>query len=323
MNELEQSIKDGYITVQKHPTENLYIYNYTNKCQYGRHWNETTMMCRGLILDENKNIIARPFKKFFNLEEYKGFYGNLPNENYKITEKLDGSLGILYFGKEYAISTRGSFVSDQAEKATKILHEKYSHILSQIKPDVTYLFEIIYPENKIIVNYGDKEDIILLAIIDNKTGKDLPLENIGFDMVKEINSSIKNLESLGSENKEGYVVQYESGLRVKVKLKEYLELYQWKYNFTKKIIWEYLKDDRKDEIISSVPDEFYDETMKMITSIEGEYRAIETYCKSVFKTFETRKETAEYFNNCKYPGILFAMLDNRSYKEIIYKSIKP
>ena len=56
----KQLIKDGYISERKHPECDYYIYNYTSKAQYQKQWEEDTMNCRGLILDGEGNVIARP-----------------------------------------------------------------------------------------------------------------------------------------------------------------------------------------------------------------------------------------------------------------------
>ena len=92
-------IDDGYITCRKHPEVDYYVYNYTPKTQFNSFWNEQTRICRGLILDGEGNIIAKPFSKFFNIGEYNqhSFLGKIPNYSYfDIFDKLDGSLGILY-----------------------------------------------------------------------------------------------------------------------------------------------------------------------------------------------------------------------------------
>ena len=60
--------------MQKHPETDLFIYNYSPKVQYEKLWNEVTLKTRGLILDAEMNYVARPFGKFFNLEEHQ------PNE---------------------------------------------------------------------------------------------------------------------------------------------------------------------------------------------------------------------------------------------------
>lgn len=74
-------------------------------------WNHATLTCRGLIADSEGTILARPSTKFFNLEQVE----QLPDEPFEVYEKLDGSLGILYWlDDEPYISTRGSFESPQS-----------------------------------------------------------------------------------------------------------------------------------------------------------------------------------------------------------------
>lgn len=83
LNQLEQLIQSGYIRKRKHPKYNIWIYNYTHLCQFEEHWNELTKICRGLVLDDKGNIIARPLAKFFNLEQMK----SLPIEPFDVFEK--------------------------------------------------------------------------------------------------------------------------------------------------------------------------------------------------------------------------------------------
>ncbi len=137
---LKQMIDEGYVMVQKHPNADLFIYNYSRKCQYERNWNEITLLTRGLILDGDMNIVARPYKKFFNIEEHTP--EQIPNLPFEIYEKLDGSLGILFnYKNEWIIASRGSFTSDQAIKATEMLK---NYDMSNLNKEYTYIFEIIY-----------------------------------------------------------------------------------------------------------------------------------------------------------------------------------
>jgi RNA ligase len=147
---IRREIDSGYISEQRHPQAPIRILNYTHRAQYDWRWNPETMQCRGLIVDDNNRIVARPFAKFFTYEQLSGV---VPNEPFEAYEKLDGSLGILYMvDGEPCIATRGSFVSDQAERATEIYRRKYRDIV--LDDRMTYLFEIIYPGNRIVVNYG-------------------------------------------------------------------------------------------------------------------------------------------------------------------------
>lgn len=320
-------IKEGLISKRKHPTANLYIYNYTPKCQYKQKWDEITIMCRGLILDESNKIISRPFGKFFNYDEYIKKYGKIPKESFKVFEKYDGSLGILYFenNKPY-IATRGSFTSPQAIKGTKILREKYKNL--SFDKNLTYLFEIICPENRIVVDYKDKEDLVLIAVIETNTGKELSIEEFKeFNLAKK-HYNIKDLNNIKEEdNKEGYVIKYKSGLRVKIKFKEYLRLHKIITESSSKKIWECLKEDKPiDELLDKVPDEFYNWVKETINKINKEYDKIEKEAKEVFeknKNIKDRKIFSERIINERTKPILFKMLIKKDYSDIIWKMVKP
>ncbi|HEY5326046.1 MAG TPA: T4 RnlA family RNA ligase [Mucilaginibacter sp.] len=322
---LQQMLDERLIIVQKHPAAELFIYNYTNKAQYDRIWNEITLQSRGLILDAGLNIVARPFKKFFNLDEHPP--GEVPDEPFEVYEKIDGSLGILYWlnDKPY-IATRGSFISGQAIRATKILHERYAHTFDKLNRNAAYLFEIIYPGNKIVVDYGDKDDLVLLAVIDNNSGNDLSLPDIGFPIVKKYDgiNDLNSLKSLEEENKEGFVVKFKSGLRIKVKFEGYLRLHRIITGVSNLVIWEYLSEGRSfEDLLEKVPDEFYEWVKKTSDELKAKYNAIVADSKDSFKQFDTRKETALYFQTQKYPPVLFAMLDGKPYDKIIWKMIRP
>jgi RNA ligase len=322
---LNQMIAEGYVVKQKHPSENLFIYNYTQAAQYERVWNEVTLMCRGLIMDEQFHIIARPFTKFFNLGEQEN--QAIPNESFEVYEKMDGSLGILYWANgQPAIATRGSFASKQAEKATEMLHTNYAYTFSKLDPTKTYLFEIIYPENRIVVNYGGQEELVLLAITDNLTGKDAPLEDIGFPLVKRYDgiNSLGSLKALQDDNKEGFVIKFESGVRYKVKFDEYVRIHRIVTQVSSINIWEYLKENQPlNDMLERVPDEFFQWVRETVERMQAEFAAIEATAKAEYKELETRKDTALYFMTCKYPQVMFAMLDEKDHAKVIWKMLEP
>jgi RNA ligase len=169
-SELLQMRSLGYVREQSHPEyPSLRILNYTEKAQFDQVWNEVTLTCRGLIYDANTGeIVARAFRKFFNYDHKDTPTINLDDE-VVVMDKMDGSLGILYRvpGTErFAVATRGSFDSDQARHATKLLNEKYAEWLDTNVAAlhlVTPLFEIVYPENRIVCDYSGMDDLILLG----------------------------------------------------------------------------------------------------------------------------------------------------------------
>lgn len=322
---LKEMISKNYVRVNKHPEHDLYIYNYTQNAQFERVWNEATLACRGLILDGNGNVKARPFPKFFNLGEIENEV--LPDFTFEVYDKMDGSLGILYWINDIPfIASRGSFASDQSDKANEMLHEKYRNSWSFLDKNKTYLFEIIYPENRIVLDYGAAEELVLLAIIDTRSGEEFPLEDIGFPIVEKYNGikDILLLKEMDIDNKEGFIIKYANNFRVKIKFEEYLRLHRIITQVSNVNIWEYLKTNQSmEEILERVPDEFFDWVKQTKNDLENKYSVIENQCKLDFKVLESRKETALYFLTCKYPGVLFAMLDNIDYSAIIWKMIRP
>ena len=124
MNEiLNKYYEEGLVYKQVHPTLPLTIWNYNEKVQYEGKWDEITIQTRGLVTDNEGNVVARPFKKFFNIEENK----HTPTEEFDVFEKMDGSLGILFnYNGEWVMSTRGSFTSEQSVKGFELL-KKYDY----------------------------------------------------------------------------------------------------------------------------------------------------------------------------------------------------
>lgn len=322
---LQQMIDQRYINVNKHPDAELYIYNYSNAVQYEQLWNEWTLQCRGLIMDEDYNVVARPFRKFFNLSETHA--QPIPKSSFEVYDKLDGSMGVLYFLNDQPfIATRGSFGSEQAIKANEMLYSQYKSTFEYLDPSKTYMFEIIYPQNRIVVDYGIRKELILLGVIDTETGEEEALKDIGFPLVKQYDGlhDIDKLKDLAFENKEGFVVKFENNHRVKVKFEEYVRLHRLVTQVSSLTIWESLMEGQDFQMmLDNIPDEFYKWVRKTEAKLKAAFKEIEDLVKSEFKRLPSRKETAEYFLSCTYPRILFAIYDGKNYDEIIWRMVRP
>lgn len=347
LKRMVEMVDNRFISVQKHPTANLYIYNYTEKASYGKFWNNETLNSRGLIVDSNCNIVARPFGKFFNLDEHES--ENIPkldlNQQFDVYEKMDGSLGILYFldGKPY-IATRGSFTSDQAVEANKILQEKYSQV--KFEKEYTYLFEIIYPENRIVLDYGKTRDLILLAVIDTETGQEVEWTSSPFPQPKKYDykrlDEIKALMEEKGNNQEGFVIRFRNGKRAKVKYTDYVRLHRLITGVTARRIWDLLRNNQEvDELLERVPEEFSQWVKDTVEDLHSKYQAILKKAISDFATIrmeiesiygdgtgktdvvkEYRKEFALRALKTKYPQLLFGLLKDE-YSDIIWKMLRP
>jgi RNA ligase len=318
-------IESKLVDEKKHPTLPLVIYNYTPTCQFSRAWDEVTTQCRGLIVhEETKEIIARPFPKFFNYEEHIERGDKLPEETPVVYAKFDGSLGILYFWcGEPHVATRGSFTSEQALWATDYVRK--SNLWQNLDRDYTHLFEIIYPENRIVVSY-DFEGLIHLASIHTETGKSIAPDS-DFLLAGTLPfSSYQEIKALNSKNEEGFVLHYpESDFRVKIKFEDYVRLHKVVTGLSQIGIWEMLKDGI-DPHTQDIPDEMYAWLSGVVEDLRNKYSEIETIAKEVVtaaKKLETRKEQAIFINEYENSGVAFLMLDGKDYSQVIWKMIRP
>lgn len=321
----EQCVTNEDIKIVYHPSvEGLRIINYTKKCNAQKHWNDTTLKCRGLIVDKDDNIIARPFEKFFNYEEHELYDFIMSHEELdklasdhrvEVYDKLDGSLGILYWIDDVPfIATKGSFDSEQALHATHLLHTKYRHTWYKLLKSKTYLFEIIYPKDKHIVNYNNIDDIFLLAVISTNNYFEYQPEIFSdlFPVVKKYHvADWRECRGIiNDDTREGFVIKI-GPVRVKMKYKEYWRLYSLKSGLTEKFIYQCLVNEDLSPVYEAL--KMFDEEQTIyyndiIKKYSAKFAEITDKCIEEYRTgFASDKEAAEYFNRCTYPGIMFAI----------------
>lgn len=373
---LEKYYEDGLLIKQTHPTKDLTIWNYSQKVQYEKLWDEITIQCRGLVTNSKGQIIARPFKKFFNLEEMD----SLPIGDFKVYEKLDGSLGILFYYEEeltdevrynkwfnnnyetgmerffdpnnlpdfdnpyyeptpktkgeWIFASRGSFTSEQAIKGLELL-KKYN--LDPLSKGYTYLFEIIYPSNRIVVDYGNDEKLILLGVVHTMIDDfEMPLDNCsfieetGFELVKEydISKDIHLLKNTISNDNEGYVLKFNTRpiSRIKIKGDEYVRLHRIITNISNRDVWQLLKDGKPlDELLEKVPDEFFNWVKSTVIDLQNKFDETKSEVELQFKELINKKEFAEKIKDNPNRSFLFKRLDSYSNQlnEMIWDSIYP
>ena len=349
-HDFQAAIDAGLVSCRKHPTDDLWILNYTPECQFSKSWNDVTLQCRGLIVNGQGSVVARPFRKFFNLSEHDN--PDLPQVPYGSPfvayEKMDGSLGIAYHSSRgWEISTRGSFESEQAAFATNLLHTKYAHVVPNLNPNWTYLFEIIYPENRIVVDYGKSEELVLLGVVMTGTGHEIPLQplftDLGFRLPQQF--QVSDLESLprDTQNFEGYVVRFDNGLRVKVKLDDYVRLHKLMTGITANRLWEMLAAGQDVEaVIRELPDEMYDEVLAVVDDLRASHASlVNLHVISLHDLqldgLSRKDQAAKIIGLCRSPveigglsiqlnsAILFLLLDGRPdfAKEKAWNLVKP
>ena len=278
VDQIEIEVKAKNVRKALHPTKPLAIYNYSEKVQYTKTWTPLLLQCRGLVLNlETDTVVAQPMRKFFNYAENK--HVTSETEPFDVMEKLDGSLGQLFwFQDEWIFTSRGSFISEQAAEGMRMIKERPDLKLDK---GLTYIFEIIYPANRIVVRYGDRRELVLLAV--TKGNEDLPLSKVqdianmhGFTAARTVTPRPPSeLLAQNLENEEGYVIRFRStGERVKIKFEQYVNLHRVSTNFSLKYVKAWFLEDPNmaiEDKLEQVPDENFDEVRETWTSMREKY----------------------------------------------------
>ena len=351
---LEKMLDEKYITKRPHNDYPLFIYNYAPTAQFDQMWNEATLQCRGLITDDKGEILARPFPKFFNFGETavpRFVVTGLPGQVY---EKADGSLGILYHYKsKWHVATRGSFHSDQAEWATGFIQASDFADIGWPTEGYTYLTEIIYPQNRIVVDYGNRAELMLLGVLSNETGEDVTsfsdthycywpfgeARRFSDSDIQDINHTVHTDAHKGEE---GVVMVWpRSGgpsFRLKVKRADYVEMHRIVFGMTARKVWSAAKSDVYVEalITPAVPEEFATWVRATYSRLANETETIKAAAKKRFIMLTSdpniknigegvvnRARFAKLAKRYEHPGLLFALLDNKPIDETVWDMVYP
>lgn len=332
--DLEREIADGYVSMRVHPKDpELRIYNYTDKSQIEHHWNDVTMHTRGLIVKDGE-VVARGWRKFFNASEHPDLDWDDPC-GWVLTDKIDGSLGILYFGPDgWAVSTRGSFDSEQAIEATKMLQSgRYDGLIRDASwyhlQDRTVLVEIIYPENRIVLDYGNSRKLVYLGTA-NERGISQRLGDYDRRLISSLSEA---REFLNRENAEGWVaIRLDDGFMVKLKQEDYLLKHKARFGLNNKIVWRagFEKDGIK-QLYELIPDEYYawlerTEEAMFLEAAEIIVAAVaaDWDLQIGHPELESRAEKAAWIKeNSPYPHLSFALLDNKAIGDKAWRMVEP
>jgi RNA ligase len=333
--ELAIAVETGLVRTQRHPSRPLTIYNYTEACQYSGAWTPVTLACRGLVVNAAGKIVARPYAKFFNHSESHAPRLD-PAAAVAVTDKADGSLGIIFHdGDGLAVATRGSFASDQALHATALLRTRYAGFTPP--PGLTVLVEIIYPGNRIVVDYRGMDDLVLLGAVDIATGRtygpeavpDWPgpaVETFGYATFAEA------LAAPPRDGREGLVVHFTGAdVRVKIKYADYVRLHRLVTGLTARTVWEVLANGGDlDTLTAPLPDEFHvwvrAVAAELTALVDARAAAIEQAYSAIVADLPEgwgRKEFAARAVRSEYKFALFLRLDGKDYRPVLWQHARP
>ena len=252
---------------------NISIFNY-RLTQYSDFKNNSAFNVRGLtyVFNSDGSLFKRYLllHKFFNLNQVEETqYSLIKDYQIKsISNKEDGSVASfirLPNGRVIAKS-KMSFQSDQAVGMTRLYNsnkELRDFVNWSLDNDIIAIFEYVSPQNRIVLKYSD-EELILLRLRDNKTGEYLDLSNYSdkIGSIRVAPSGVATLDELielahSVEDKEGWIVQFENDLFIKIKTKWYCSLHGLLTNdlWREHILVNYILDDKIDDILGQIPEE--------------------------------------------------------------------
>lgn len=315
----------------------LRILNYSDAAMYtpGAWDNPAVRQCRGLIVDDAWRIVARPWSKFFNHGQAEAGELDL-TAPVEVTDKMDGSLGVIHVAGNGSqrVASRGSFESDQAKHATAVLATMPSLVNLR---DVTPLVEIVYPANRIVVDYGDRDELVLLGGVDIATGQYLGpdetarlVEWTGARTEVFAYSTLRDaLAAPARPGMEGLCVRrLDQNHIVKIKQEEYVRLHKIVTGLSERSVWEHMSNGQPLEaMLGELPDELHDWTREVWGRLDAELERIYAESCSVHKQIMPtpgRKEYAEAAQ--KHPRVrpyLFQILDGKDPRPSILRTLKP
>lgn len=246
--------------------------------------------CRSIVIDiKNECVVLAPFSKFFNLNETdetqeKIIRKRIQSANYvTVTDKLDGSMqSARYYNGHIILSGTRNMdpsVSKRVEIGYQLLTDNYKKMLVE-NPQETFIFELIHPYDKHIVDYdASMIGLHLIGVRNVTTGyqysyievvefaqkyhiKHVTISQLTFDDLME------KLDDKNCNEAEGFVVDID-GYKIKVKYNDYVKLHKvlLKTLSTNTII-QSVNDNSWDDLYSKIPDIYKEESEIVVNNVK-------------------------------------------------------
>lgn len=246
-------------------------------------------------------------EKFFNLNQTpESMYSVVKDYKIKfVNNKEDGSIASfvrLPNGKAVGKSKMG-FDNDQANGINRIYKTDpdVKRIVDwALDNDIVAVFEYVAPHNRIVLQYP-KEELILLRLRDNLTGRHLDLQDhmdiIGSMKIAPFEDDMGSLDNLielvaKQENKEGCIVQCEdqNGNDVFFKLKTpwYCERHGLLTNdlYREHVLIGYILDDKIDDILGQIPEDEKEARIRIDKMVQVVKKAIKKKSDEIEKMYQ-------------------------------------
>lgn len=321
---LDKLCDDGYLYNNKHPIMNLWIYSYTDKIHPVLSVKELIDTCNGLVIDENGKVIAKPFRRFYNIDTMNK---KIPLEPYIVTEKVDGNMVIVTrHNRELVVCSRCSFNDEVSNTARSLMLKNYDQKI--IEHGYTYIFELVSPKLRNIIDYGFSETLYLITIIKTVNGVEIPYDNIASNsryksLVPKVtvDKDFFELAKLNYDNKEGLVIHFtgKSDLRCSIIYDNYTRIVNLLDNTSVKDIWEVLRTKQSvDDIIEDTSEDFYNWYISNVSILCKKFITLESEIMSKY-TAHKNGSTENYEHQ-----LAFGKLDrNESIDDYVWSVLEP
>ncbi len=287
--------------------------------------------CRGMVVLDNghdSKILAHPYNKFWNHGEGRAV--EIDWTTARVQDKLDGSLSLLYTDENTnwrfasSGSPRGSGSYGMGNSVTfgdmfrKVFND--SDMLFPSDTEVTYCFELVAPDNRIVVMY-DKPQLILHGARHRNTEQELSrhvLEQTAkaynWPIVKEwpigtIDDALKAAKDLDPVKLEGFVVVDGNFNRVKIKSPRYVVLHHMRDKITDRGVIKLWLEGEVEELLVYFPE--HAPAVKKITDQLEDLvlKSFELYM--AHRDLPTRKDYAMMVKDTPYSGFCFRMMNDK------------
>lgn len=303
--------------------------------------------CRGIIFDENGNLIARRLHKFFNVNERDEtlLHKIDLSQPHVILEKLDGSMITPFYvydsirwGTKMGLTDVAKPVEDFVARNTDY------HIMASelLETNLTPIFEWCSRSQRIVVDYPE-DRLVLIAIRDNVTGKYLNYEDMkvyinsefDIDVVKAYPGTAESMQHLiddvrGQEGIEGYVIRFDDGHMVKIKGDWYVRIHKVKDSIAREkniidLIVNEKIDDAKAFMLDSDRERVEDFEEKFWKGVTDSVTLYEDMFRRFQYTYKDKKEFAIGCSQTLHPltkGIMFSLWDGKNARDLILDMIR-
>lgn len=209
--------------------DGLYVVKYKKKVFYDNLWNDYLEECRGLVVDEDFNIVSYPFTKIYNYGiEAKALVID-DSEMVWAYRKVNGFMvAVTWYKDDILVSTTGSIDSDYVKMARELIDPNIKMYRETCREnrDYTFMFECVHKNDPHII--PEKEGMYLLGARRKKLGSPI---DVGLFYAQEFNAfkvesmvaPMEYIKILAKNVKhEGFVIYNAHGLATKIKSPYYL-----------------------------------------------------------------------------------------------------